>query len=152
MARRNGDNPAVQDRDLRVSEWVSACLPNTRQTPVPRVEAIEQTVKYAAANGLAEDSFFQGDRDRLRVYLEHNWTRIRKAAWRDGRFYGGATDKSGKWLGVRRLNAGDIFRYAEHRCASIEAQAESQNEDADLARGVAKVPRANLSIALPRGR
>lgn len=149
MARRNGDNPAVQDRDLRVSEWITPILP-TRRGTIIKEELIAEAVKYAAANGLSDDPFFQGERERLGVYIEHNWTRIRKAAWRDGRCYGARFDKAGKMVGIGWLNDGDHLRLQEWACARIEAEAESQNDDAQLA--PLRVAKVNVSLSLPRSR
>jgi hypothetical protein len=77
MAKRKqhlseGRRAAVHERDLRVSEHVSAVVVGTRDEPVPKQKVIDKAVRHSANNGLAEDPFFQGDQDRLRVYLNAN--------------------------------------------------------------------------------
>jgi hypothetical protein len=86
----------------------------------------------------------------LEIYLTHNFSRVRKALWADGRFLCPAFDTRGRMLGYRRENAAGLIRFAEWSCKVLEAAAESQHEDADLARGVVRLPRANISLSLPR--
>jgi len=147
-----GARAAVHDRDLRVGAYLDAVADGPRGRIIPKAELIASAAKYAASNGLADDSFFQGDRERLEVYLTRNFPRIRKALWADARFLCPAFDKSGRMIGYRRENAAGLTRFAEWACKVLEAAAESQHEDADLAKGVARLPKATLAISLPRPR
>jgi hypothetical protein len=147
-----GRRAAVHERDLRAGAYITGVIEGPRGEILPKVRLCRLARKHAEGNGLIDDKYFKGNGARLETYLLNNFPRIRKALWADGSYIVAVRNKQGMLAGYRRGNAADLEWYAAWACNVIERSAESENEDADLAKGVARLPRVNTSLLLPRGR
>ncbi len=144
---REAHRAKIYERVIYAAECVDAALPRALDRPLPWERVFEDAVEVARWNGLSEQPYFKGDRQRFHTFLLNNKSKIRLALAEEL----GTNVEFGTLLGVRKAGKRGIMRTAKWERRVIEATTEAYNRTAECAEGFVHVPRMQIHMSLPSG-
>ncbi len=137
----------IMARVIYAAECVDAALPRALDEPVTWEQVFEDAVDVAVVNGLSEQPFFKGNRQRFHAFLLNNKSRIRLALAEE---LGTHVEFGHGIPGVRKAGKRGIMRTAEWEQRVVSATADAYNRTAQCAEGFVEIPRMQLRLSLPR--
>jgi hypothetical protein len=110
-----------------------------------KTRIFDAATEVAAANGLADSTYFQGKPERFHSYLESHWPKIREQCEEDGVFI-----EFGHGLpGIRRAGKVGLRKTASWSSTLVESQADRYNRTVDNAQPILPLPAIQLKVLMP---